>query len=168
MRENYYIFLDIDGVMFDWKYRLSSGKKLGGIIKDFNPESVKALNFLCQTLGEQFNTSVVVTSTWKNHWQELLHTFAENGVDLGNAALDKTISKENPNLRGKEIIEYLGQEKNSGNYVIIDDEMFDYREHFNMSNIIKTNMQDGSLNMSMVTNYLKTHNINFDTEPPTI
>lgn len=164
MRENYYIFLDIDGVMFDWKYRLSSGKKLRGIIKDFNPESVKALNFLCKTLCNQFNTSVVITSTWKSHWQELLDTFAKNGVDLSRATLDQTVTRENPNLRGKEIVEYLGTEKDKGNYVIIDDEMFDYRKHFQMSDIIKTNMQDGSLDMDKITHYLKTHGIEFEQE----
>ena len=88
------IFLDIDGVMFDWKYRLSSGKKLGGVIKDFNPESVKSLNFLCDTLSKQFNTSVVITSTWKQHWDSLLEAFDSNGVDLSRVNLSKTITRE--------------------------------------------------------------------------
>ena len=162
MRDNFYIFLDIDGVMFDWKYRLSSGKKLGGVIKDFNPESVKALNFLCNTLSEQFNTRVVVTSTWKLHWDTMLEVFATNGVDLGNVTLDKTVTREDPRFRGREIVEYLGDDYNKANFVIIDDEMFDYREFFKMSDIIKTNMQDSSLNMDMVTSFMVSRGIPFD------
>lgn len=161
MRENFYVFLDIDGVMFDWKYRLTSGKKLGGIIKDFNPESVKSLNFLCDTLSKQFNTSVVITSTWKQHWDSLLESFDANGVDLTGVNLDKTITREDPKFRGREIVEYLGDDYQNGNFVIIDDEMFDYRKYFKGSDIIKTNMQDNSLNMDMVTQFLVSRGIDF-------
>ena len=161
MREDFYIFLDIDGVMFDWKYRLSSGKKLGGVIKDFNPESVKSLNFLCNTLSEQFNTNVVITSTWKHHWESLLEVFNANGVDLSRVNLDKTITRENPKYRGREIVEYLGKDYSNANFVIIDDEMFDYKKYFVGTDIIKTNMQDGSLNMDMVTAFLNFKGIDY-------
>ena len=162
MRDNFYIFLDIDGVMFDWKYRLSSGKKLGGVIKDFNPESVKSLNFLCDTLSKQFNTSVVITSTWKQHWDSLLEVFDANGVDVSKVNLSKTTTRINPCYRGREIVEYLGEGYRDANYVIIDDEMFDYREFFDKKDIIKTNMQDGSLNMDMVTTFLTSKGITFE------
>lgn len=161
MRDNFYIFLDIDGVMFDWKYRLSSGKKLGGRIKDFNPESVKALNFLCSTLSKQFNTSVVITSTWKQHWESLLEVFDANSVDLSGVSLIKTKTKDNPNYRGRDIVEFLGKNYCDANFVIIDDEMFDYEKYFNRTDIIKTNMQDGSLNMNMVTYFLESKGIAF-------
>ena len=138
MRDNFYVFLDIDGVMFDWKYRLSSGKKLGGIIKDFNPESVKALNFLCRTLGEQFNTSVVITSTWKQHWDSMLEVFDANGIDLSGVSLSKTTTRDNPSFRGREIVEYLGESYQDANFVIIDDEMFDYKKYFQRTDIIRT------------------------------
>lgn len=161
MREDFYIFLDIDGVMFDWKYRLSSGKKLGGVIKDFNPESVKSLNFLCNTLSGLFNTNVVITSTWKQHWDSLLEAFDSNGVDLSRVNLSKTITREDPKYRGREIVEYLGEDYRNANFVIIDDEMFDYKKYFDCSDIIKTNMQDSSLNMDMVTAFLDSKGINY-------
>ncbi len=163
MRDDFYIFLDIDGVMFDWKYRLSSGRKLGGVIKDFNPESVKSLNFLCSALSEQFNTNIVITSTWKQHWDTMLEVFELNGVNLDGVTVSKTITKDEPKYRGREIVEYLGDNYSDANFVIIDDEMFDYDKYFDTSDIIKTNMQDDSLNMGMVVDFLTTRGIEFET-----
>ena len=44
------IFLDIDGVLWDWafvKEQIACGKqKMGGSIKNFNPQSICALNYL--------------------------------------------------------------------------------------------------------------------------
>ena len=39
--------------------------------------------------------------------------------------------------------------------------MFDYKKYFDCSDIIKTNMQDISLNMDMVTAFLDSKGINY-------
>ena len=50
--KNFYIFLDIDGVMYDWDWIIAetnAGKMTRGeAIKKFKPESVNALNYLIQ------------------------------------------------------------------------------------------------------------------------
>ena len=50
--KNFYIFLDIDGVMYDWDWIIAetnAGRmKKGEFNKKFKPESINALNFLIQ------------------------------------------------------------------------------------------------------------------------
>ena len=164
MRDNFHIFLDIDGVMFDLKYILSNRKKIGGIIDNFNPESVKALNYLCNVLSTKFETNLVVTSTWKHSWDKLLNTFDKYGVDISNVKLDSTVTRYNPKFRGREVFEYLGDSYAKGNFVIIDDELFDYYDYFDKSNIIKTNFYNNSLNISMVKEFFNSKGINCNIE----
>ncbi len=163
--EDFKIFLDIDGVMFDWEFLLSSGCKKGGIIRTFNPESVNALNMLTSTLSQKFNTELVITSTWKKHMPELMSVFKTNGVNVEGLTISKTTTKNTPAFRGREIMEYLGGQKN-GNFIIIDDEMFDYDKYFSREDIIKTNIYNNSLNMDMVTNFLTSRGFIIDDDTP--
>ena len=68
-RENFYLFLDVDGVLWDWKWRIEmikEGKiKKGGLITNFNPKSVHALNTLIEYLNENYNCKIVISSTWR-------------------------------------------------------------------------------------------------------
>ena len=50
MRENFYIFLDIDGVMYDWDYMKKNNIHNFGVVNTFSPESVEALNYLMEKL----------------------------------------------------------------------------------------------------------------------
>ena len=56
--------------------------------------------------------------------------------------------------RGKLIKEYL-QDKINYDYVIIDDEMFDYKEENLTNHLIKTNIMNNSLNRQHLNNFLK-------------
>ena len=69
--KNYYIFLDIDGVLWDWeyiKYITINQTKHHKIIQDFNPKSINTLNHLINTMRKQkYNVTLVISSTWRNN-----------------------------------------------------------------------------------------------------
>jgi len=79
---------------------------------------------------------------------------------LLNNGLNKTIKincteiSNNTQNRGLEILNYL-KNNSCKNFVIIDDEMFDFNGYFNKNNIIKTNIFNLSLNKEMVIKYLQ-------------
>ena len=164
MRDRFYIFLDIDGVMFDWRYIVSKPRK-GGIINDFNPESVKALNMLMDSLSKEYKTRLVITSTWRRNMQDVFKAFRDNGVNMTREVMiDSTRIGDDPSRRGEEILSYLGGSKEGKNFVIIDDESFDFDKHFEKSSIIKTSMANNSLNCEMVSNYLNSIGLTNDNE----
>lgn len=164
MRKSFFIFLDIDGVMFDWKYLLTKPKS-SGVINDFNPESVKALNLLMSILSKEYKTRLVITSTWRKDMMAVFKAFRENGVNMTREVMiDSTKPYTDSRYRGKDILDYLGGTTEDKNFVIIDDESFDFDKYFNKSSILKTNMIDNSLNTEMVTNYLNSIGLTNDTE----
>ena len=160
--DDFFVFLDIDGVMYDWEWLMTQPRK-GGRIKRFNPESVAALNKLTNSLSREFNTSLVITSTWRHWMQDTIELLSSNGVDFKDIRLRSTTTDGNPDKRGEQILKFLRGDKGQ-NFVIIDDEMFDYLDHFDMSQIIKTNMRNNSLNMKMVDNYLKSIGMIYDVD----
>ena len=56
--KNFYIFLDIDGVMYDWDYiiaEIDAGRmKKGEFIRKFKPESVESLNLLIEEFEKYY------------------------------------------------------------------------------------------------------------------
>ena len=156
MKEKFYIFLDIDGVLYDWEFLLRNSHKKGGIIKNFNPESINALNKLISEVSMRFVPELVVISTWRHDMDNTIKTLLDNGVIIDNISIGKTPIFSNPHNRSLEILKYVNNNLGN-NYVIIDDENFDYAEHFSKSNIIKTNMFNDSLNVDMVDLFLKTN-----------
>lgn len=161
MKQNFYVFLDIDGVLWDWNYIKSNNIQNFGTIKSFNPESVYALNFLMNKLKENFNPILVVSSTWRNDMFATIKVLKENGVELNLKTLSKTPISSNPELRGLEILKYLDVQENKENFVIIDDEMFDYKSHFNENRIIKTDIFKAGLNIKQVKTFLSNNKIIF-------
>ena len=81
--ENFYIFLDIDGVLYDWvfvKQQIAMKKqKKGGIIKTFNPESISALNMLIFELEKKYNVNLVISSTWRHDLGYAINVLYANG-----------------------------------------------------------------------------------------
>ena len=56
-KENFYIFLDIDGVLWDWNWRkneFKNGNSKQMLANKFNPESIAAINFL-REIRDKFN-----------------------------------------------------------------------------------------------------------------
>lgn len=152
MKDKFFIFLDIDGVLYDWNFIIKNGEKKSGIIKKFNPKSIDALNFLIEKLSNTFYVEIVITSTWRINMQKTIETLLNNGLNK-KIKINNTEISNNPQNRGIEILNFL---KNNicKDFVIIDDEMFDYDKYFKNSQIIKTNIFNLSLNKEMVVKFL--------------
>ena len=159
MREKFYVFLDIDGVMYDWDYLKSLGRKSFGIIKTFNPDSVQALNYLLETLNNSYDTELVISSTWRRDMLDTVKTLKDNGVKMNLRRVFSTPIFNESKTRGEEILSYLSKRQDNQNYVIIDDETCDIEPHFSKDRIIKTNIFTSSLKKSMVDKFLKVNNI---------
>ena len=155
--KDFYVFLDIDGVLWDWafvKEQIACGKqKMGGSIKNFNPQSIWALNYLIQKLGQEYNVKLVLTYTWRIDFGYACNVLYANKLKY-DGQIFATLISSTPNKRGLEILEFL-KDKQNYDFVIIDDEMFDFNDHFNLKYIIKTNMQNDSLNKKHINKFLE-------------
>lgn len=152
MKDKFYIFLDIDGVLYDWNFILKKSDKKACTIKNFDPKSIDALNFLIEKLSKSFNVEIVITSTWRINMQKTIEILLKNGLNK-TIKINSTEISNYPQNRGLEILNYL-QNNSCKNFVIIDDEMFDFDKYFKKSHIIKTNIFNSSLNKEMIINFL--------------
>lgn len=153
MKPNFYIFLDIDGVMYDWDIIVKNNIRCIGIIDRFDQTSIDALNYLTKQLAIDYIPVIVISSTWRHDMFRTIKTLKSNGVNLDLKNLRCTDISKSPEKRGEEILSFLKTVKDSQNFVIIDDEMFDYEKHFPKDKIIKTNIQNDCLKISMVNTY---------------
>lgn len=158
MKEKFYIFLDIDGVLWDWKYIKSltckGERKQGGQIKEFNPESIKALNFLLDELNKKFDCKLVVSSTWRSDMARTIEQLYKCGLKY-DGKIYATPNCGKPHQRAKEIKIFLSlQNASDDKILILDDEDFDFGQYFFANKIIKTNIENNSLNMKMVKKWL--------------
>lgn len=153
--KNFYIFLDIDGVMYDWDFvigEINAGRmERGGIIQKFKPESIEALNMLIKELEKCYNVGLVISSTWRSNMPFTIKTLKDNGL-IYNKKIERT-PIYNSGKRGEQILDYLGNKSDFG-FVIIDDEMFDYEKFFTKESIIKCEMFHSALSMNMVKEFL--------------
>lgn len=159
MKENFYIFLDIDGVLYDWDYMKKNNIRNFGTISTFSPESVDALNYLMEKLNTCYNTELVISSTWRRDMLKTVKTLKDNGVKMNLRKVFATPNFNESKTRGEEILSYLSKKPDNQNYVIIDDETCDIEPHFNKDRIIKTNIFSGGLNKEMVENFIEKNNI---------
>ena len=162
MKNNFYVFLDIDGVLWDWKFLLSRKEKCKGVITKFNPESIEALNFLTEILSKEYNIKIVLSSSWRANFEKIKNILIENNLHYASV-MDKTPSTSPRKLRGREIWAYLksaNYDDEKDDFVIIDDETFDLKSLFPENKIIKTSMLNNCLSINMVKQYLKEKNTN--------
>lgn len=154
-KEKFYVFLDIDGVLWDWQWlkaEYTRGLKKQTIITVFNPNSISALNFLLATLEKNYDCQLVISSTWRYDMQKTNSTLRKNGLKYDKELL-ATPTSTSPEKRSYEILDFLNGAKTK-NLLIIDDESFDYSANFSIKNIIKTNIANHSLNKQDVLNWL--------------
>lgn len=153
--KNFYLFLDIDGVLYDWDYiiaEVNAGRmKRGAFIRKFKPESMKALNYLIEELQKRYFVQLVISSTWRGNLEFTTKTLKENGLQY-NLDLHATPITD-PIERGKQILMYLS-DKTNYDFLIIDDENFDFNKYFNPNKIIKTEMFHNALSLKQVKRYL--------------
>lgn len=157
--KQFYIFLDIDGVLWDWQWRIKqikNGKILRGTnITQFNPESVYALNTLISELNKTYACSLVVSSTWRTFMDITKQTLIKNNVKLPKEVLRTNVPISQN--RGVEILNFLNAHQ-TDNYIIIDDETKDIEKYFPQEKIIKTNIKNKSLRLSQVKKMLESIN----------
>ena len=86
MKENFYIFIDVDGVLWDWPYikRLThlGLREMGGLIENFNPKSIAALNYLIYKLSKVYNVDLVISSTRRDKMRKLLSLLHKEGRNI--------------------------------------------------------------------------------------
>lgn len=89
--EKFYIFLDIGGVLYGYDYikkLVETGKrKMGGIIKELDPECLNALNFLIEVLSSKFDVELVISSTWREDMENTIQTLKQFGLKFNKQIL---------------------------------------------------------------------------------
>ena len=85
MKKHFYIFLDVDGVLYDWEFirgQIRAGKiKKGGKINAFKPESIEALNYLIREKSKDSEVHIVISSTWRHYMETIIERLKEHGLD---------------------------------------------------------------------------------------
>ena len=129
------IFLDIDGVLNSDEYFDKIKKmQIHGIESEIDIDKVKLLKMAVDETGAK----VVITSSWRHtkkakELKELLSSYA--------IYVDSTPFIENK--RGLEIKQWLLENQNVENFVILDDEIFDSYDQSLMEKLIKISNGNG-------------------------
>lgn len=157
MGKLFYIFLDIDGVFWDYtwlKKEIDAGRiKRGGVVQKFNPKSVEAFNYLLSELDKSYEPIIVISSAYRNNMEKLRELFSK--FEIKTQAIKEIIALKTLNFnRDEEIFDFI-QENDVKNYLIIDDDNLNEKKLFKNKNIIKTNIFDNSLNLKLVKDALK-------------
>ena len=118
------IFLDIDGVMNSTDYIINYALKnnIEGILAEIDPKAIQMLKFALDVTGAQ----IVLSSSWREcpkYYEELKELFSKYDINLN----EKT-PIHNTCKRGLEIKQYLKEHPNIEQYLILDDEIFDFYE----------------------------------------
>lgn len=129
------IFLDIDGVLnSDEYFDKIEGLNIDGIESTVDVNKIKLLKEAIEATGAK----VVLSSSWRytrnaQHLKQLLLCY---GIFT-----DSTPFMEN--IRGKEIKKWLEEHKDTEDYVILDDEIFDSYDEELMRKVIKVSNANG-------------------------
>lgn len=158
-KEQFYIFLDFDGVLNDL-ITVPSLWKMGGFLVDkkdtntFNQGSIDSINYLIETLSQEYDVNLVLSTTWRRWFEKAKQVLKNNGLEY-SGVIDKT-PKIRLKRRAFEIMKYLQSKDEKQNFVVIDDKPH-LPKYFKEKNSIKTNIVAGSLSMSTILNYLDTY-----------
>ena len=114
---------------------------------------VNALNYLINNVSSVFDTTLVLTSARNVDMPLTLEVLKDNDVLLNKVKIDAIRKIPFDKHRGQLVKEYLTQNPYT-NFVVIDDEWFDYREHIYSKNIIKTNYHSKDNGMGLTTKHI--------------
>ena len=141
------IFLDIDGVL--------NGSSTKERIERYVGVDSNKLSLLKQIL-DATNAKIVLVSTWKEYWykepqRKKKQDFLANYLDKRMSEFNLKISDKTDNYymvnRGEGIKEYIANLKHLGievsNYIIIDDEIFDYLSTKMTKKLVRTSFKNG-------------------------
>ena len=111
------IFLDVDGVLnSDEYFDKIKNLNIDGIQSEIDVEKIKMLNMAINETGAK----IVLTSSWRytRNAQELKKLLSEYGIPTDSTPFIQ-------NKRGLEIKQYLLENPDVENFIIVDDELFD-------------------------------------------
>ena len=167
-KSNYYIFLDIDGTLWDYDYRMYNKS---GLLK---PESMEALNLLISVLDKNYNPRIVITSRRRKNFEATCKWLYDSGLNKDFSNIDRTPWEEGD--RGKKILNYMhvrekdviyskNKFKNKlanlmgrkvfKNYVVIDDEAYKLDSYIPEDKIIAPNILSRALSLQHINEYLR-------------
>ena len=169
MKSLFCVFLDIDGVLNNYnfikeiteKHPLSKYPNFNRWAV-FDPKSIEGLNYLLTELDKYFEVELVVSSSRNCNMNKTLKQLKDNKVDFSK--ITKISKTEDLNNRAFEILKHIKNNNICKNFVILDDEMFEYKKYNLDKNLIKTDFKKQSLNIDMVKNYLTNNMSQFITE----
>ena len=129
------IFLDVDGVLNS----VDTSEVFQGFV-GIDDKLVSKLRKIVRATGAQ----IVLSSSWKHDWEPLDKDKQNKYGDYFDqklkkyllSAVDKT-REANSECRGEGIIEWVGTQ-----FIILDDEWFDFKELGLQSRVIKTEFYD--------------------------
>ena len=106
MREQYFIFLDIDGTLIDQEYgQLSCGPYFSfGENLTLNPESIEALNILINSLEQKYDTRLVITSGRRENLHACVRNLYDNGLKYDRPI---TCTPFEDGRRGQKIVDFM-------------------------------------------------------------
>ena len=159
--KNFYIFLDIDGVLNNrnWiKTCVDYNLESKGYNKFIDPNSIKALNIIIESLEKYFNVIIVLSSLWKlNGVDKVSNLLQSQNLKISNKIF-KTPDKYNRN-RLTEIMSFMSQNQVGVNFLVIDDE--NLADYFPTTKfILSTGFDNNGLTPEQADNWLKCLNIN--------
>ncbi len=137
------IFLDIDGVMNNTRTKERCG---------YNTGIENNALILLKRIVDTSSAKICLVSSWKEFWfkedkksQDEMANYLDNRMyEFGLEIWDKTNEIQK---RGKEINNYISRLLNQGinveSFVILDDELLDYREEGLVHNLVYTDYKQG-------------------------
>ena len=179
MREQYFIFLDIDGTLVDLKY----GQRARGPFFIFgkntvlNPESIEALNLLINSLEQKYDTNLVITSGRRKNLHECVSHLYDNGLKYdkpitctplvegrrGQKIIDFMMTSSSQKYpKAKKLIDFILKryaDHGYKNYVVLENDISKIRYEIPPSRRIITNAKTKALQPYQVEKYLKTNNL---------
>ena len=179
MRDEYFVFLSIDGTLIDLKY----GQYSRGPFFDFgentalNPESIEAVNLLLESLEQKYDTRLVITSGRRKDLIPCVTSLYENGLKYNRPI---TCTSLTPERRGQKIVDFMMTsslpkhpkiqnlvnfimrryaDHGYENYVVLENNTSKIRYEIPPKRRIITNAKKKALQPEQVIKYLKENNL---------
>ncbi len=145
-KEDFYVFLDFDGCMYDILSKITGLIKGNEKLLNFSPESMEAVKLLFAEISTKYTPNLVISSFWRHMFPLALKVLESNGFNVKDINISKTGHTANPLDRGLAIRNYLEEHGNSNNVMIIDNNYEkSIRRHFPEINFVECNILNGKL-----------------------
>lgn len=143
-REDFFIFLDIDGVLNSEEWVLSFPKGTFFLIDDIDPKLVKNLQYLMDEINKEHRVVICVSSSWRSQMAKVGYVLGRAGLEY-NEMWYKT--EHTFGDRGREILDFIDKMKSRGEkmnkYLVIDDESQDIVNYIPEDFFLKTHYKTG-------------------------